>query len=107
MVFYLDIVDYSSELSVLVHGNLFPIILFQFIFTSKYNVTSTPAPLRIMAMIRAVGLLVFVNCEIMLWTNGRPSNTPSHTINSLYKKTPANTETANFHGLYFVSPNVI
>ena len=101
------LIDYSSELSVLVHGNLSPIILFQLIFISRYNVTKTPMLLRIIVMIMAVGLLVFVNCEIMLWTNGRPSNTPIHTMNSLYKKTPANTETANFHGLYFVRPKVI
>lgn len=62
----LTLIDHSSELSVLVHGNLSPIILFQLIFISKYNVTKTPMLLRTIVMIMAVGLLGFVNCEIML-----------------------------------------
>ncbi len=56
---------HSFELSVLVHGNLFPIILFQFIFTRRYNVIKIPAVLGVMAIMIAAGLSVFVNSEIM------------------------------------------
>jgi hypothetical protein len=92
---------------VLVQGNLFPIILFQFIFINKYRVVKIPAILRITAIMIAAGLSVFVNVEIMLSTNGLPKRTPIHTINSLYNSTPINTATANFCGLYFVRPNVM
>jgi len=57
--------SYSFVLSVLVHGNHFPIILFQFNFTNRYNVTIIPVILRITAIMIVDGLSVFVNSEIM------------------------------------------
>ena len=77
--------DYDSLflLLVLVHGNLFPIILFQFIFINKYRVVKIPTILRITAIMIAAGLFVFVIVEIMPSTNGLPKRTPIHKINSL------------------------
>ena len=101
--------DYDSLflLLVLVHGNLFPIILFQFIFINKYRVVKIPTILRITVIMIAAGLFVFVIVEIMPSTNGLPKRTPIHTINSLYNITPINTAIANFCGLYLVRPNVM
>lgn len=72
--------SYLSVLSGLVHGNLFPIILFQFTFTNKYNVMIIPVILRTIAIMIDIGLSVFVNSEITRWTNGLPKSTPIHTI---------------------------
>src|SRR5215467_1902214 len=103
----LPLQSYLSVLSGLVHGNFFPIILFQFTFTNKYNVMIIPVILRTIAIMIDIGLSVFVNSEITRWTNGLPKSTPIHTMDSLYKNSPANTATANFHGLYLVRPNVM
>src|SRR4029078_7700295 len=94
-------------LLVLVHGKLFPIILFQFIFINKYRVVKIPTILRITAIMIAAGLFVFFIVDITPSTNGLPQNNPIHTINSLYNITPINTAIANFCGLYLVRPNVM
>src|SRR4029078_7153198 len=59
-----DDYDSLSLLLVLVHGNLFPIILFQFIFINKYRVVKIPTILRITAIMIAAGAFVFVIDDI-------------------------------------------
>src|ERR1051325_1256320 len=70
--------DYDSLflLLVLVHGNLFPIILFQFIFINKYRVVKIPTILRITAIMIAAAVFQFLLDEIIASTNGLPKRTP-------------------------------
>ncbi len=61
-------------------------------------------PIRIFSKLIVV---LLANCKRMRSKNGLPKDTPTNTMISLYKNSPANIAVANFHGLYFARPNVM
>lgn len=90
------------EAVVIVHGNHLPIILFQSTFSNRYSIIPIDTvvrniPIRIFSILIAV---LLANCKRMRSKNGLPKNTPTNTMISLYKNSPANIAVANFHGLY-------
>ena len=93
----------------IVHGNHLPIILFQSTFSSRYSIIPIDTvvrniPIRIFSKLIVV---LLANCKRMRSKNGLPKNTPTNTMISLYKNSPANMAAANFHGLYFAMPSVM
>ena len=97
------------EAVVIVHGNHLPIILFQSTFSNRYSIIPIDKvvrniPIRIFSILIAV---LLANCKRMRSKNGLPKNTPTNTMISLYKNSPANMAVANFHGLYFARPSVM
>src|ERR671921_618499 len=72
------------EAVLIVHGNHLPIIIFSILIA-----------------------VLLANCKRMRSKNGLPKNTPTNTMISLYKNSPANIAVANFHGLYFARPSVM